>query len=124
MANETVPMFSLEHLEMYVRETLSENELTLENYDARYSEAEKKYYKSLWYRIFKTEFRDTVAGDLGCLGNWFYVSLQRRKVAKIRQELNAISYHKKMGNNIVPWILLHLNKEGFYTWANETGIPY
>lgn len=121
MANETVPMFSLEHLEMYVRETLSENELTLENYLARYAEAEKKYYKSLWYRIFKTKFEDTFDGDVD---NWFSTTLQRRKVAKMHQELNVISYHKKMGNDIVPWILLHLSKEGFYTWANETGIPY
>ena len=122
-----VPLYDIEHLTKFATDTLAR--ITKLRYDTnkRYEEAAADYYaNSRWYKIFKTKFCNTNAGDLSWDGNWYDIARWDSDIYAIECDINALAYHVKMGETKIPWVFSAYFKSprAFYDWAAKHNIPF
>lgn len=117
-------MYDLEHLHNYFYARLKYWKDDLEKKQTKYDEAEVEYKKTLWYRIFKTEFKHTSKGNTSWLtGSWDFWR-NHTHIPKFENALKVVNYHMKMQDKKIPWIFDDLNCQYFYDWCDENKIPY
>ena len=122
-----VPMYAIEHLTKFATDTLESVTKRREEINSRYEQAAADYYaNSLWYKIFKTKFGNTVSGDLSWDGNWYDIKRLDNNIRDIKRDINALTYHLKMGETKIPWVFsAYFNHpQAFYDWAAKNNIPF
>lgn len=121
-----VPLYDIGHLTKFATDTLVQVTKQREEINNRYERAAEHYANSWWYKIFKTKFCNTYAGDLSCAGNWYALTALANDIRNIERDISALTYHLKMGETKIPWVFsAYFNHpRPFYDWAAKNNIPF